>query len=533
MPKSTKKNKFHQRKHKKQKISMQKYTNNKSKSQKQKPWEAIKMKMFQTPQLLPPEIPKEKRLEILRDIGTKAKAEFEIKFPTIEKWFREYDSLYLLSFCAFYFVAEPEGTDREACGQLDFYHHYLEIMQAFALYQDRNYNAKPLLQDAKKLKSEIEELGELMSIRILNIPQGVSSDEEMNAYMLRSEMMSHTTAVRNWAYVHQMKRTVFDLAERIGPVFQVVYEIHPINILKILCQLSEERNALLNDHLRKIRSCMKKNNYKEMIDSYNKAFPENEKIEEDKIELLWKKAGKDKNNLAGLLICHSDLKLENIYSFTFEHAQSLLENKKDCDALEVILSKLSLQFGELKDFNKEHIILNNPVLRKPFIKLDDKNYFSVIWGVMPHLLLDILEDFIWEKQELKSTYTDLKAKYLEDEIDRLFSNAFPSGSIYRGSIWYDPKSGKNFENDLIILIDSFAIIVEAKSGKISDPARRGAPDRLAKTLKELIEYNTPRKLDRGIRCMLACQNEEGEMAWQRMYGEGTTRHLRPELRWKR
>ena len=51
----------------------------------------------------------------------------------------------------------------------------------------------------------------------------------------------------------------------------------------------------------------------------------------------------------------------------------------------------------------------------------------------------------------------------------------------------EPKTGKEYENDLIVLIDSFAIVVEEKSGVISDPAKRGAPERLFKTLKHLME----------------------------------------------
>jgi hypothetical protein len=505
MHRQTKKHKHARNKRKRTDKSLNNRQPDKQKEKRQKPWEAVKMKMFPMPQLLPPEIPKEKRLEIIRDIGTKAKKDFDASYPTIAKWFTEYDPLYLLSFCACYFVSEQEGIDREATGQLDFYHHYLEIMQAFALYQKRNFKVKPLLQNAEILKSEIEEIGKLMSIKLLSIPPNLTSDEEINAYMLRTEMMSNTTAVRNWAYVHQMKRITFDLAELIGPFFQAEYKIHPCNLLKVLWQLTEERSILLNDHLQKLRGFIKKNNYKEMIDSYNKSFPENKIIEGDDVEVIWKHAGKDRNNLIGFLICHSDLKLENIYSFTIEHAASLLEDKDSIDALGAMLSKLSYQFEEIKDFNKYHIILNNPVLHKPFIKLDDKNFFSAIWGVIPHILLDILEDFIWQSEKLRLIYTDLKAKYLEDEIEHLFIKAFPSGLIYRGSLWHDPETGKDFENDLIIIIDSFAIIVEAKSGTITDPARRGAPDRLSKTLRELIEV--PSK--QALRFIALLKNKKG------------------------
>ena len=58
------------------------------------------MKIFTFPDIFPPDLSKEKRLEVIKEIGRKAKKEFELKYPTIEKWFIEYDPVYVLSYCA-------------------------------------------------------------------------------------------------------------------------------------------------------------------------------------------------------------------------------------------------------------------------------------------------------------------------------------------------------------------------------------------------------------------------------------------------
>jgi len=70
----------------------------------QQPWVAPKMKFFEMPSLLPDDLPIEKRLEIVRGIGAQAKEQFDLKYPQIASWYHDYDPLYLLSFCAFYFV---------------------------------------------------------------------------------------------------------------------------------------------------------------------------------------------------------------------------------------------------------------------------------------------------------------------------------------------------------------------------------------------------------------------------------------------
>lgn len=456
--------------------------------QEQKPWEPVKMKMFRLPDPFPTEMTREKRLEILRGVGEKARKDFDAKYPAIQKWFSEYDPLYILSFCSMYFVSQPAGIDPEATGSLDFYHHYLEIMQAFALYQERNLSPKPLLQNAEKLKQEMKEIGDLMQLRLMDIPKHLKSEEEIDAYRLRIDMMSQTTAVRNWAYYHQMRRIVGDLSKLVKDDFEKHYGIDPVKFMEALFKLSEERNDLLNEHLNKIRSFGKKKTHKEMIDAYNQAFPENEKIEGDKIGQIWGYAGKNIKNLLGMLMCHSDLKIERIYSFDLDHFVSLYGDSTRKENLKAVLDKLSYRFGDLKDYEKEYIILENPVHHKPFIALEDDIYYSAVFGILPHLSFGLLEDLIVEEEDLRSTYSDrIKPKYLEDEIERLFRLNFPNAEIFRGSQWTDPLDNKNYENDLTVVIDTFALIVEAKSGSVTPPAKRGAPDRLFRTIKELIE----------------------------------------------
>lgn len=270
-----------------------------------------------------------------------------------------------------------------------------------------------------------------------------------------------------------MKRIVFSLATSIEEAFKSVYGIGPVDLMNLLFDLTEERNDLLNAHRDKLRTCMRGNNYKEVIEAYNAAFPENVRIEGTDVEEIWTRAGKKKRNLVGVLVTHADLKLEQIYSFTLEHAQSLLKTKVSDEVLERLLDRLSYQFGDLKDFNKEHIILGNPVLSRPFIRVAERSYFSAIWGVMPHIALDVLEDLVWADEAIRNTYTEAKADFLEIEIERLFRAAFPNASVYRGSLWTDRQTGRSYENDLMVVLDCFALVVEAKSGVVSDPARRG------------------------------------------------------------
>ena len=450
------------------------------------PWAAPKMKLFELPRLLKEDVPFEKRLELIRSVGKSARSKFDTLYPQIEKWVTDYDPIYVLSFCAFYFIAYPEGTDREATGSLEFYHHYLELLQAFALCQPRNITARPLLDEVSALKEHMVEVGHHMSMLHLDIPERLTSERDISTHRLRADMMSQTTAIRNWAYPHQMKKVLLDLSQAVAPLFEATYGVDPTRFFSMLMLVSQEVEDRLNAHIEKLRGSMVARDHRAILKAYNAAFPENVPIDEEQFNELWARAGKNRNSLRSMLMAHADLELEDIYSFTVDRAHELLGTATDKAALHALLDKVSLSFGDLASANREHFILSNPVLERPFINLGNGTYFSAVWGVLPHMLLDILEDLVWKNEPLRDRYTKAKAAYLEDELERIVRAGFPNGQVFKGSTWHD-DAGVMYENDLVVVIDTFAIVFEAKSASVSDPARRGAPDRLAETLRELIE----------------------------------------------
>lgn len=174
-------------------------------------------------------------------------------------------------------------------------------------------------------------------------------------------------------------------------------------------------------------------------------------------------------------------------TFTLDDVVDAYGETVDRQALKDLFEKLTLEFGSLRNQDKEHVILNNPVWRQPFIKLDSEIYFSAVMGLMAHYALPLLESLVSsEDPALEKRYSSRKGRYLEDELERLFRQSFPGGKIYRGSIW-DDGAGNNGENDLTVIVGCVAIVVEAKSGLISPPASRGAPDRFRRTVRDLID----------------------------------------------
>jgi hypothetical protein len=149
------------------------------------------------------------------------------------------------------------------------------------------------------------------------------------------------------------------------------------------------------------------------------------------------------------------------------------------------LYKLSLAPGDLRAQSPEHVYLNNPIWRKPYLRLENGGLFVAL----PHLVFSfpfaIVEGVMEGNRALEVAYEDARASYLEDAVEAILAKAMPSATIYRGVLWDDPITGKTWENDIVALIGNFVFVFEAKSGQIKDAARRGGDLSLIKNFKEL------------------------------------------------
>jgi hypothetical protein len=187
-----------------------------------------------------------------------------------------------------------------------------------------------------------------------------------------------------------------------------------------------------------------------------------------------------------MLMSHSELFLPEVFILTADDFLNSYPGEVNEDALLQIVESWSIPMGSLKQDNPEYFFLANPVWERPIIKLDGGSYFLPLAGLFYGFCLELAERIVESDPSLQSKYKERRAVFLEEYTENLFRNAFPTAQVFRGNLWRDPETGKDFENDLLVLIDSYLIIIEAKSGRISDPARRGAELRLERTINDLL-----------------------------------------------
>jgi hypothetical protein len=451
-----------------------------------KPFTPVKMKFFQLSDPFEG-LSRQERLEIIRAFGERAKRRFAELFPQLEDWFKNYDAPYLLSFCALHFLSSPEGIDREAIeGKLDFYHHHLELLQAFALMRERSFSAAPMLNKAGELLRFLKDLDESILSREFAFPENITP-EEISKRQVLTEMRLQTTSVRNWAYPDQMVRVVGVTFEGVGQSFAEAFGIEPQRIVSALQKLAEACEDKLNQHVEKLRQVWIARNYQDAWARYCQSFPDLQ-CEPGDGKRIFEQVGRNERQFKSMLTLHSDLLLPAVFTFSLSQFGKLYGPDANLDRLRAILEQWSLAFGDLRDHRTEHFILDNPVLRRPFIKLEPDVYFCPLVGILYHLLQGLMEGLLRGSgdQRLLQRYERSRSRFLEDEVEKLLRDALPNGAVFRGSKWQDPESGKTYENDVLAVLPPFACVVECKSGSVDPPARRGAEYRLVDTLEDLV-----------------------------------------------
>ncbi|MFO1020375.1 MAG: hypothetical protein U0903_06730 [Planctomycetales bacterium] len=151
------------------------------------------------------------------------------------------------------------------------------------------------------------------------------------------------------------------------------------------------------------------------------------------------------------------------------------------------MQMLSLEFGDLATASPDQLLCESPITTQPFIHLGDSEYAIPILGLPNSFFLDIAENLLQNDKALFEKYSTRRSKFLEAEIVSILKTCLPDARIESCVKWTDPTSGKTFESDVLALIGSFAIIVEAKSHRVSRSARRGSDIRLDRELERLVD----------------------------------------------
>ena len=459
---------------------------NRRKNRKYKPYEQVKMEFFSIADPFG-DAPLEVRRQILRNIGAKAKATFEREFSQVQTWFDRYDPIYILAFCPYYFLTAEQGVDKEAIdGKLDFGPTHLELLQAIALMQPRGGTPEPLQERAQELQESLKRLTDALINSSFDVPGDISSAELKKQFVL-SQMRLQTLAIRNWAFPDQAiaHLTAF-CSGPFGTVLSKQYGgVSGTRLIDALVNIVKEIEHRLNTHRSKVVPMIRASTFDLACSAYRHSFPDITLDTKEMRSFFNERCDADLQTFKWVLLTHSDLRLPDIFMFTLDDFMRLYGSPEHRDAIKTILEKWSYRFGGLAGRNPYHFLYSNPVLQRPFIVIGDDKYCWVLCGLLSHTLPGLIEGLV--ASENRKRYLECRSKYLEDTVANLCRDTFPDGHIYQGSLWRPTDDDATlYENDVLVVIDSTAFVIECKAHLVDPPARRGAEFRLVETLEDVV-----------------------------------------------
>ncbi|GGH55034.1 hypothetical protein GCM10008014_24290 [Paenibacillus silvae] len=161
----------------------------------------------------------------------------------------------------------------------------------------------------------------------------------------------------------------------------------------------------------------------------------------------------------------------HLFSFSFKRLKDLYIKSISDEQFSEILELFTFKWGDFNDVEISEIILYDRMEEKFLIKLSDNSYFIPnIYNALDKIT-DIIERVIFSIEGDKLKFEESKGTFLEEKINEIFLKSFPNSRVLRNSQWN--KDTLDGENDLTVLYENFAFVVEAKSNGIRKNIKKG------------------------------------------------------------
>ena len=424
----------------------------------------------------------EERIQVERAIVQNSEIKYQNALEKIKEILHRYDPIAMLAILSSDGLMVGVGDDGlvEKDSERNFHQSHVEICQALALQiNPEKLQFQPFGGDTV---TEIwEALTNLLNVIALRrMPDLHNSPEEKVAVsLLQQWIRGNTQIVRNWGFFSQVKNISNELYGFFDKLLEKKYGFSSSNVITLFELLIDEiENAATGRH-HNLRDLYKIKDKKKLVFKFFDLFsfsPENAKefIQKYEVQSL------EHKTLFFSLLSFMNLQLYKSYEFSSIDLATKLGIGEE--VVRKIFDQFSYDFGDLESYKTDHIYLANPIWLRPAIKTKDGKYFCVLPQVFFSYIIPSLDGLI-EKLD-KKALSDRRAFYLEEKIAEIVKRRFPEATTVSGIRW--KLNNDEYETDLITFIDSHAVIVEAKSGNISEPALRGAPDRLKRHIDEIL-----------------------------------------------
>jgi hypothetical protein len=459
----------------------------------------------------------ESRRELLHALATNAAARLEESQLELKEIIKHVNPLELLATAAFYSM-KVIGPDAELTDDGPYPQAVAELLQSLVLgtptdeLGDQSILQSDFGRCIEAAKScletlELKPLGELAE----------AEDGTKDILMMREGARMFTRSVRNWGYPQHMRqiiRAMFD------PLETAIIETSGFSISDML-QFFDNLTDAICDRVDKLRQTiaigMCRKTLRETLKAWCEALGEPQENADLFLAQL-RSLKRPVDQLRSFAVAFFHRFFPRCFTFDADELVAIFPHNLTRPKLTSLIDRLSLRFGELSADRFEHLATQSPIRLRPFIAVANESHFIPIPGLLNSFSLEIAENFVKENQSLWDRYLERRSKYLEATIRDLFANAFPEAIVESNIVWDDPVSGKRFETDVIVVLGPLALLIEAKSSRVSDSARRGGELRLKREFERLVDQPA----EQATRIASALEKAEQRFTFYRQSGDSFT-----------
>ena len=442
--------------------------------------------------------------QLRQELGQANQDQFEESLKRLEDVLGAAEPMWLLTFlsttCLCAPIPDPErhrlGEEDERLPQAG-----VELVQALLLRTELTQEPGISLDElVPEVNEHVPKVLAAFSMKRLRVESDAAAGSEAAgiAYLLE-KIRAHTQQIRNWGYYGQSLEILRLLYGPLDGEFRKAGYMSAGSIITLFERLVSQVEDAVNEHGKRLVRALGKESIEEVVSSYYQAFDLDSESAREFLPYC-RKRGWSLEQVRFVLYTHSFLHLVDAYTISAEEVASFLPEEK-LQTVCSTLNALSIQFGELKNETLEHFFLGNPVWQRPLIRIGATDYFCPIPSLFTGFAFRILDGLIEGAVKTKKLIEKRRSQFLEDRVAEQFENAFPGAKFFRNVKWED--GGGQYETDLIVVLDSYMLIVESKSGRVSLPALRGAPDRCKKHILKLIgdPANQSRRLEEKVKAL--------------------------------
>ncbi|WP_311567188.1 hypothetical protein [Photobacterium arenosum] len=424
----------------------------------------------------------EQRKELVSTVGKESKKKVIDTLKSLEQTIRNYDPTTLISIIAGYGLVVGAGdggvVSRDSMVGVEQAH--IELLQAMILQVPKDeIGLYPVTPDVvEKVMEQLKDVSVAFAMSRMTESQVGQSDAESAVSMIQEKLRGHTQMVRNWGFHSQVKTVCRELYSSFDDLLSEKLGFSPSNVVDVfdvMIQIMEQNLSRRFEDLSQLQQVKKTS---DMVLKYHELIGQGQ---EESVKFMREIdiSRMSKMQVFAMCLAHYDLRMPDNYFVNFKE----LARKTELDekVIRAIVDYFSFENGELNKEKTIFFFLDNPVWNKPIMSTDS-GYYCILPQLFFSFALVTLDDLV--EQFDKEGLHRRRALYLETKIESIVKRRFPESHVVSGVKWHQ---GENlYETDLIAFIDSHAIIIEAKSQKISKQALRGASERVKRHLKEIL-----------------------------------------------